>query len=355
MTDDSADTSTLAGSALDPATAAMQGPAATAGLVLARFIVPLWVLVGASAKLIERSPRLLPEHLRKGLEAFGADLHLALAAFIAVEFAAVAVMVLVPRLARITAVFMLGSFCLVLLWEMTNGNVTDCGCLATFSPPPWAMLMIDGLLLLGVCALPIRRIAEPNARAGWALVSLISVAMGTLAFIRVPASGVTVLAPLPIGTVDGTDGSALHTPVAPTVQLPAYHQPDLSSWAGQRVEDIPLLQWTQLPENIDKGQHYVIYFSRTCEHCHELLVTHFDFDLPAPTTLVAIPESLDGFETEGLLPDACPDCGEVKELPVGVDWLMTPPLVIAIEDGIVTCAQEAEDPYEPQCLPFHGF
>jgi hypothetical protein len=139
------------------------------------------------------------------------------------------------------------------------------------------------------------------------------------------------------------------------MQLPAYYQPEPSDWAGKSIADIDLLQWTNLPEDIAKGKHYVIYFSRTCEHCHELLLTYFDFDLPAPTTLVAVPEFIDGFATEGLLENACVDCGEVLELPVGVDWLMTPPLVIAIEDGIVTCAQEAEDPYEPQCLPFHGF
>ena len=30
------------------------------GLILVRFIVPLWVTAGATAKLIEQSPKLLP-------------------------------------------------------------------------------------------------------------------------------------------------------------------------------------------------------------------------------------------------------------------------------------------------------
>ena len=76
--------------------------------------------------------------------------------------------------------------------------------------------------------------------------------------------------------------------------------------------------------------------------------------LPAPTTLIAIPERTDGFNTEGELENPCIDCAEM-ELPVGVDWLMTPPIVVAVDEGRVVCAQEAEDTFDPQCLPWHGF
>jgi hypothetical protein len=34
---------------------------------------------------------------------------------------------------------------------------------------------------------------------------------------------------------------------------------------------------------------------------------------------------------------------------------MSPPLVIAIEYGVVHCAKEAENAWEPECLPWHGF
>ena len=346
---------------IDPRTLAAQGKAATAGLLLARFIVPLWVLMGASVKLIEQSPRLLPEYLRKAIDNAGVDLHIALAVFITIEFAAVALMVFVPKVARPTAIFMLGSFCLVLIWEMINGNVTQCGCLASISPPPWVMLSIDGLLLVGVCALPVRRILEPDARAGWALASLVAIAIGAVSFMRMPSDAITV--PVHSGDAVATehasdDASAQTQPNGntPQMSLPAYYQPPVESWIGQPIDSIDLVQWTAgLPADLKEGRRYLIYFSHTCEHCFELLLTHFDFDLPAPTTLVAIPETIDGFEEDGHLENPCIDCGAVLKLPVGVDWLMTPPIVIAIEDGIVHCAQEAEDVYEPQCLPWHGF
>jgi hypothetical protein len=61
-----------------------------------------------------------------------------------------------------------------------------------------------------------------------------------------------------------------------------------------------------------------------------------------------------GFLDNDQIENPCLDCLEL-ELPVGVDWLITPPVVIAIENGIITCAQEGEDAMMPQCLPWHGY
>ncbi len=321
------------------APASASGRAGWVGLVLVRFLVPLWVLAGATTKLVERSPKLLPEHLRGLLGDAGIDLHIALSIFLTIEFAAIAVMVLVPRLARITAVCMLGAFCLVLLYEIFNGNVTSCGCLGTISPPPLLMLSIDLGLLILVAALPVRPLRIASDRVVWGLVSVLAVALGIVSFMHVlgGATGARL--------VDGPQ----------TVQLPAYYSLDTSDWPGQRAEDIDLISWIpNLPENLNTGQQYIILYSRTCEHCYELLLEHFSYDPPAPTTLVAIPENTDGFIEDGQLENPCIDCVEL-DLPIGVDWLMTPPIVIAIEDGVVRCAQEAEDGMMPQCLPWHGF
>ena len=83
-----------------------------------------------------------------------------------------------------------------------------------------------------------------------------------------------------------------------------------------------------------------------------LLEFHFGFGAPVPTTLVAVPENQEGFATEGLLDNPCLDC-RAAELPPGVNWIMTPPMVIALRDGEVVCVKEAEDSDAPECLPFH--
>ena len=325
------------------------------GLILVRFIVPLWVTAGATAKLIEQSPKLLPEHLRGVLEAANVDLYVALSCFIAIEFAAVAVMILIPRLARGTAVFMLGVFCLVLLYEIFNGNVTNCGCLGGFSPPPWLMLAIDLTLLVLVIALPVRGIKFANDRAAAAMATFVAVALGIFVFMRIGSASGGVEIVVPPTDIAQLSDSTSPTDDSATINLPGYYSLDTTDWPGQQARDIDLLSWIpNLPEFIDTGEQYIILYSRTCEHCHDLLIEHFSFDLPAPTLLVSIPEFKSGFAEDAPLENPCLDC-TLAELPIGVDWLMTPPVVIALKDGVVQCAQEAEDSMMPACLPWHGF
>ena len=89
--------------------------AGTIGLILVRVIVPLWVLAGALFKITERSPKLLPNDFLHQVNTLGLDLYWVLAVLIAIEFIAVTIMLLVPKYARLMAIFMLGAFCLVLL------------------------------------------------------------------------------------------------------------------------------------------------------------------------------------------------------------------------------------------------
>ena len=326
--------------------------AATLGLILVRCIVPLWITAGAVTKLQERSPKLLPEHLRELIESAGMDLHVALSIFLSIEFAAVAVMVLIPRLSRMTAVLMLGVFCVVLLYEMFNGNVTSCGCLGSVSPPPWLMLSIDAFLLVLVAALPVRPLKLASDRVAWGLATVLAVALGIISFGRVlgGAQGVQVVV-----HPEGTHDSGASTAASSELSLPAYYSLDVSDWAGRKASEVDLISWVQhLPDSIHTGQQYLIFYSRTCEHCYELLLEHFSYDPPAPTILVAIPESVDGFIVDGAMENPCADCNEF-ELPVGVDWLRTPPVVVALENGVIICAKEAEDMLMPECLPWHGY
>ncbi len=115
------------------------------GLILTRAVVPGWVVTGAVFKLVENSPRTLPrETILNVADQFHVNLYYLLATLIGLEFLAVAVMVCLSRLARPMAIFMLSAFCLILIGELTFGNFSSCGCLGTYSPPPWVMLIIDG-------------------------------------------------------------------------------------------------------------------------------------------------------------------------------------------------------------------
>ena len=337
----------------------------TIGMVLVRIIVPLWVLSGALFKITERSPSLLPRDFLQQMEGLGADLYWVLAFLIAFEFIAVAIMLFVPALARFMAVFMLAAFCLVLLNELRAGNFDSCGCLGSVSPPPWLMLIIDFILLMGVVIFKPRPWHLTSERASWAIVTvlvlitngatfgLVLSEMGPTSIVKVEPSPNVVPSP-DQATPEHTD-----TPPPPqvaepaTTTLPGYYLLDTTDWVGQNVRDIDLINYIDgLADSLQDGQQYLIFYSRTCDHCQMLLELHFGYGSPVPTTIVAVPEHKNGFETEGTLDQPCMDCREL-ELSAGCEWLMTPPLMLALDNGVVTCAKEGEDSDAPECLIWH--
>lgn len=131
---------------------------------------------------------------------------------------------------------------------------------------------------------------------------------------------------------------------------PSYHVFEVKKYAGKRWEDIPFTRYLpRQPKDINIGRRYVVLYNPTCDHCFELLMMYFADDLPVPTTVIAIPEMKTGWSDEEPYPMPCEAC-ERLEFPLGCDWLVLPPVVIALEDGIVQCAKEGEEPDEPECL-----
>ena len=340
----------------DPRPEDQWSAAGTIGLILVRIVVPLWVLTGALFKIAERSPKLLPKNFIQQMEGIGFDLYLVLALLIAIEFIAVAVMLLIPKLARAAAVFMLAAFCLVLLNELRAGNIENCGCLGAASPPPWLMLIIDCILLMGVVFFKPRPLQLTSQRTGWIIATGCMLITSGLAFGLVLAEagpgGVVTIEPNTTATSSDVQDEDAPTPTPASSSLPSYYVLDTSDWVGQKIQDIDLVRYIpNLPDSINEGQQYLIFYSRTCDHCLMLLELYFGYGSPVPTTLVAIPESKSGFATEDILENPCLDC-TMLELPVGTDWLMTPPILLAIEDGIVQCAKEGEDSEMPECMPW---
>ncbi len=299
---------------------------ATIGALLVRVIVPAWIITGAAFKISAATPKLLPRSVLQAGEAIGFSDHFLLLSLLAsIELAAAAVMICIARRARLAAICMLGVFVLVLVIELING-ASSCGCLGTFSPPPAAMLALDLALLVGVvcCVAPV---ATGSAVKGTA----IAVVLATVATV-----GTFVI----VGQSRPTQRD-----------LPASWYPrDVSAWIGQSFASIDLHGWVaSWPADITTGQQYVIFYGRACEHCEALLYSHFGMGARVPTTLVAVPETANGFLEDGQLDHPCFDCAETR-LVFGVDWIITTPLVIALEDGIVRCAVEGEDPESPACL-----
>ena len=183
------------------------------GFALVRIIVPLWIATGALFKMTEADPRLLPGTIRDlatmaGISAEG--LFPLLAVLISLECFAIAVMVFLPKLARAMAIFMLVSFCAILISEMMQG-ASSCGCLGGYSPAPWQMFAVDAVMLVAVLIFPSRPRRTVHWTGGrWALVGMATVALAVTSFFMVMPGSRTVLPVEPPTPAKGED-----KPVAP--------------------------------------------------------------------------------------------------------------------------------------------
>ncbi len=314
------------------------GTAAAIGWIVTRLLVPLWLLAGALTKLTDLSPSSMPSVLVTGVGGAGIDLVFFLRFSIAVELAAVAVIWLLPALARPVAAVMLGVFLAVLAGELAAG-ASSCGCFGSVQVHPGITLAIDGLLLAAV-VLAGRRTASLRVTP-------------TLPTWRVAATGLLVVAvfaaafglPRPASSAASAEAAA-----SDGAALPAqgYYLPDYGSWIGRPWHDLELAGWViGAPAGLETGEQLILFYRKDCEHCHELMELYFVGPLAVPVTAVAVPER-DGFPNVGVQPMPCTECS-TAELPPGIDWFFQTPVVVRLLDGVVQCAAE-EEPAAPACV-----
>jgi len=308
----------------------------TAAVLIARVVIPLWLGTGAVLKLLDGSPSNLPAAIVKGLGGNGLDLRFVLEFSIAMELIVVGVMVLLPGLARFAGIVVLGLFLPVLIGDVALG-ATSCGCFGAVQVSPWVTLVTDAFFLVSLVFLGrgVAALRMPRALPTWqvVVVGLWTVVSVALAF---GATG--------SGTA-AEDNGGQPAVASSTGPAEGYYLPDYSSWLGQRFLDLDIAGWIQgLPDDLEVGQQYVLFYRVDCEHCHELMELYFADELMLPTTAVAVPEKA-GFPTVGVQPFVCGAC-RLAELPAGVDWFMQTPVLVRLTDGLVDCAAEvtAEDP-----------
>ncbi|MCI0362802.1 MAG: hypothetical protein L0219_02905 [Phycisphaerales bacterium] len=317
------------------------------GFALTRVVVPLWVLAGAAFKLYERTPVNLPSGILAVAKAVGLDLELLLRTLIGLELFAVGVMVFVPRLARPMAIFMLSCFCGILVWEMVR-DATKCGCFGALAIKPWQMLIVDGALLLSVLIARPRRAPataaamEPETlgppRGPWTKPALCAFALAIVGLgvaFAVPQKAAKEQTPINRNSNDPTiNPQPLPIPNSFGSKL------DVQSWVGRSWRDIDLFQlMPRWPKDMDAAKRYVVFYSRTCEHCQEMFELYLIIPLDGPVAAVEIPAS--PTELRGENPWEMPEAPvEYLELPLGCNWIITSPIVVTVESGTITCATE---------------
>lgn len=339
--------------------------------IILRVLVPIWLLAGALFKLIERNPGNLPSTIisfakRQEMERW---LNPFMRVAIGVEIFAAALIIFVPKVSRTVAIVMLTIFCAILVAEIRS-NATSCGCMGSVTMSPKLMIAIDGSLLLGAIVFGLLRKAQhvdvyekpsKGLGRGAGAAALVGIA-GFVAALALPERTVveqpTDVVPTPpqhadAATTPGPDNAApATTPAAalppgtmanpnPTPLPSFYITSPTESWIGKPATDVDLVKLMRIwPDDIATGTRYIIFYSRTCDHCEAMFNDHLTLPHDRPITVVEIPAS--ATELRGPNPWDMPNVdAQQLALPVGPNWVMTPPIIIAIDNGVVSCAMEA--------------
>lgn len=312
--------------------------AALIAVLLARVVVPLWLVTGGVLKWLDGSPANLPLALVKGLGGIGVDLMFVLQFSIAVELAVGGVMLLLPSISRPLGLAMLAAFLPVLVADLALG-AGSCGCFGAVQVHPAVTTAVDLVFLLALwwCGRGLARLAVTDV----------------LPTGRVVAAGLWTVASFAFAfglAAPGQTAAAARPPSPSTASLPAegYYMPQFASWVGQRWSEVPLAAWVRgMPADLDSGTRYILLYRKDCEHCHELMEAYFTGPLTWPTTAIAVPER-DGFPVVGVQPFVCDEC-TTAELPAGIDWFIATPALIRLSEGVIECAAEVSAA-EPVCL-----
>ena len=138
----------------------------------------------------------------------------------------------------------------------------------------------------------------------------------------------------------------------PPTALKSFYVAEFSDAVGKKLSDNPfaLLMENKLPANFLKGRWIVVFFREDCDHCFDLLSSHFTGKLKYPTLTVAIPDA----DPNNLLGNPCDECAKVS-LIKGPNYVIATPVVLAINDGVVECVVENVDDMAAleACLKFN--
>ncbi|MDZ4754010.1 MAG: hypothetical protein SGJ11_05885 [Phycisphaerae bacterium] len=207
--------------------------------------------------------------------------------------------------------------------------------LSGFTVHGWPTLVAGAVaaLVAGVISPSLLRSAPPRSRVSlaWPILGGMAVVTGSLALTaRAPVRSATVR---PLITETTNQFAS-----APSINF------DLPAWEHRPLAETGLFE--HLPELAPLTQGplvYVVFYNSHCGHCHDLFHEFFSGALPQPVIAVELPPVPGATMAESDQPEAidCPQCQRLS-LPLGKLWSVTPPAILRVEYGIVTCAREGK-------------
>lgn len=301
---------------MGPESAAGSCKRRSAFTIVTRGAVPL-LLLALSILLAAGGSAALPIWIAGTGIRLGATPETTLRILIALQSSLALGVLLLPRWSRSLAIGALVFLAFAAIAELSA--VAGIGGDAVAFVSPAAVLAIVGVLLPGVFRAP-RPIANPHLSTAWP-------ALGAIAIVTLATA---VVARLPLDRGE-----------AP---------PETTAFGGRIVELTPetwiggSLPATGLPAHLPEltpltieGRSVVVLYSPRCGGCHDLFRTWLsDADLPFRVIAVEVPPEPSALLLPSDQPERvdCPSCVDLV-LPSGPLWLIQPPVLLTVVDGLV--------------------
>lgn len=149
----------------------------------------------------------------------------------------------------------------------------------------------------------------------------------------------------PSSTTPPAAGAATTWP-PPPAKTKGFYAPRFNTWVGKKLseQEMMLMLKRPLPAGLDQGRWHIVLYRVDCDHCQELINTHFSGKLATRTMLVKVPDATPG----KALSNTATDVTRSELLRVGdvPDYVIGTPIVLTVVDGVVkaVCEDPAENP-----------
>jgi len=317
-------------------------------------LISLWVLAGALFKLLAGTPADLPQVVRD----FPLELGLTYKLVIGIELVFATLGLLRPRLGWLPLAAQLVVFLGVLATQLGDEN---CGCFGSnLSVSPWAMLAVDGTLLVWLLATRpwkgFRGLAVPVPAVGVLAILLFGapfvldreakppepVLADTSKVARPEAAATEVVdAGAGVGTGTGAGAGTQRETTTPPAAKNEYAILSPGKWVGKTPTETELAGWVE--GGIDSlyfTEGSWIFYRQSCDHCAKHLEQLALGDDGATFyTLIQVPDDLDQERVVHMVPQG--DHVLEARLLEGYDYVLGTPGDLTLEGGVITGGRES--------------
>ena len=315
--------------------------------VAARLLVPAWIVVLAGLKMADGSTDALPVWLNGIAVRSGWSPLVTLRILLGMELLAAGLMLVVGSWARAIAIASMVAACFSAIASISAAPEQR-GVIALN-----AIVFVVSAVLLATVLRGKKHVAGQSEQAGHAghagnaghaalarhadpadaVGPGLSVQWQIIAALAITVISAIVAAQLPIRVMDPSGPSLRLKRPADAVDLnfAKYVEKPLTESGVQKY--LPALNAATM-----EGRHIVVFYNPACGVCHDLFREYFSGPLKTPVIAVLVPAPPEFRHAESDQPEDidCPNC-ERMALREGLTYLITPPTLVLVEDGIITC------------------